>query len=153
MPAAHFVKVEFILLIDDSRVVTRELPELPFLPGEDQRHCDYLEGGKVVLMQAPVRYINHSCDPNTYVKTLNSNRVVIARREVSAEVEITYDYCINGDGDTVWLCHCRAVRCRHAIHSDFFHLPIELKREYLPLVDASFRKARALELEELERYL
>jgi hypothetical protein len=37
---------EFILLIDDSRVVT---PELPFLPGEGQRHCDYLEGGKVVL--------------------------------------------------------------------------------------------------------
>jgi len=120
------------------------------LVGDGERHCDYLEGGKVVLMQPPEPYINYSCDPKTYVKTRESTRIVIARRETITGDEITYDYCINGDGNTVWLCHCGAARCGHMIHSDFFHLPIELQRECLPLIDDWFRKEQAIEVEEVE---
>jgi len=112
-----------ILKIDDSRLVTNHDP-LRADKGEYEHHCDYLAGGKVVLMQAPERYINHSCDPNSFVKTLNGVRYVFALRAISAGEEINYDYCINGYGDTLWECNCGSTRCIKLVHSDFFHLPI-----------------------------
>ena len=145
-----FLKGETLLEIDDSRIVD-ELH--PLGPGEDLRHCDYLAHGKVVLMRPPERYINHCCQPNTYVKTVNGTRRVIALHNIAAGEEITYDYCINSGGDTVWNCHCGAERCRHAIHSDFFHLPIELQREYLPLLDDWFREERAAEVDRLRNLI
>ncbi len=127
-------KSHLILKIDDSRDVTAENP-LREADGEYEHHCDYLAGGKVVLMQSPERHINHSCNPNSFVKTINGLRYVFALADISAGEEITYDYCINGFGDTRWHCNCGDRRCRQEIHSDFFHLPIVLQFEYLPLLD------------------
>src|ERR1041384_505225 len=124
-----------VLKLDDSRVVTPENPLRPEL-NEHERHCDYLAAGKVVLMQSPERHINHSCDPKTFVKTILGARYVFALRAIPAGEEITYDYCINCYGDTLWECHCGSARCRKLIHSDFFHLPRALQREYLPLLDS-----------------
>ena len=148
--ARPFPRGTVVQVIDDSRIVD-DLH--PLGPGDDSRHCDYLEAGKVVLMQPPERHINHSCDPNTYVKTVDGRRLVIAQRDIPSGEEITYDYCINGGGDTVWTCHCGAARCRHEIHSDFFHLPVELQREYLPLLDDWFRRERSAEVEAINRTL
>jgi uncharacterized protein len=145
-----FRKGEAIHELDDSRIVD-DLH--PLGPGDDARHCDYLEAGTVVLMQPPERHINHSCDPNSYVKTLRGRRLVIALSDIQPGEEITYDYSINGGGDTVWTCHCSAARCRHQIHSDFFHLPVELQREYLPLLDDWFRRERSAEVDHLESLL
>lgn len=128
---------DVVLEIDDSRVVDASHP---LDPTDDPRHCDYLAQGKVVLMRYPERHINHSCDPNVYVRTVDGRRLVIAVRDIPAGEEIAYDYCINGSGDTVWTCCCGAARCRRTIHSDFFHLPPELLREYLPLLDTWFRE-------------
>ena len=146
--ARPFPKGAMVQVIDDSRVVD-DLH--PLAPADNARHCDYLEAGRVVLMQPPERHINHSCDPNTYVKTVDGRRLVIALRDIPAVEEITYDYCINGGGDTVWTCHCGVARCRREIHSDFFHLPLEFQREYLPLLDDWFRRERSAEVEELIR--
>jgi len=132
--AIDIKKGQPILKIDDTRVVTSEDPLRPE-NGEYERHCDYLANGKVVLMQVPERHINHSCDPNTFVKSIHGFRYVFALREIPAGVEVTYDYCINGFGDVAWECNCGSERCRHAIHSDFFHLPLDLQLEYLPLLD------------------
>jgi len=143
-----FRKGERLLRIDDSLVVDRAHP---LAPGDDPRHCDYLARGRVVLMRPPERHINHACDPNCYVKTVDGQRLVLALRDVKAGEEITYDYCINGDGTTVWSCHCGAARCRKEIHSDFFHLPVSLQLEYLPLLDDWFREERATEIEALSR--
>ena len=145
-----FLAGQTVLEIDDSRIVD-ELH--PLGPGDDSRHCDYLARGTVVLMQPPERYINHCCQPNTYVKTVNGKRLVIALRDLAAGEEITYDYCINSGGDTVWTCHCGAERCRHTIHSDFFHLPLELQLEYLPLLDDWFREERAPEVQRLQNLI
>jgi hypothetical protein len=127
-------KGELVVAIDDSRIVTPEFP-LDESKGELEYHCDYLTGGKVVLMQFPERHINHSCDPNTFVKTILGIRYVFALRPISVGEEVTYDYCINGFGDTLWQCNCGSARCRKNIHSDFFHLPHNLQVEYLPLLD------------------
>ena len=145
-----FLEGQTILEIDDSRVVDERNP---LGPADDSRHCDYLARGTVVLMQPPERYINHCCQPSTYVKTVDGRRLVIALRNIAAGEEITYDYCINSGGDTVWNCHCGAERCRHTIHSDFFHLPLELQLEYLPLLDEWFREERAAEVQRLQNLI
>jgi hypothetical protein len=141
---------EKILVIDDSRIVDEAHP---LEPGDDPRHCDYLEAECVVLMQSPERHINHSCDPNTFVRTIDGRRTVIALREIRKGDEITYDYCINSSGDTLWDCNCGAARCRHLIHSDFFRLPLDLQREYFPLLDSWFRRARSAAIAKLEETL
>jgi SET domain-containing protein len=126
-------KGELVLAIDDSRIVTPELL-LDESNGEFEYHCDYL-ADKVILMKFPERHINHSCDPNTFVRTISGIRYVFALRPISSFEEITYDYCINGFGDVLWECNCGSPRCRKTIHSDFFHLPHGLQVEYLPLLD------------------
>lgn len=139
---------DVVLWIDDSRVVDAEHP---LGDADDPRHCDYLEAGKVVLMGVPERYINHSCDPNTFVKTQNGRRAVLALRDIAPGEEITYDHCINGSGATVWTCHCGARSCRQEIHSDFFHLLVELQRKHLPLLDDWFCRERSADVLRLER--
>jgi hypothetical protein len=124
-----------VLSIDDSRIVTAADP---LRPGEADYHCDYLGPERTVLMQPPERHINHSCDPNTFVRTIAGTRQVIALRDIAAGEEITYDYCINGYGDAVWQCSCGAARCRGTVHADFFRLPLALQQEYLPLLDEWF---------------
>ena len=74
-------------------------------------------------MQPPERFINHRCDPNTFIRTIAGDRYVVALREIHPGDEITYDYCINGDGDTAWDCSCKSPECRKRHLSGFFHLP------------------------------
>lgn len=143
-----FKKGHPILKIDDSRVVTADNP-LRESEGEVEHHCDYLAGGKIVLMQSPERHINHSCNPNAFVKTLNGIRYVFALSDIVAGEETTYDYCINGFGDTLWQCHCGNERCRKQIHSDFFHLPHSLQLEYLPLLDSWYTEEYKMRIDQL----
>ena len=135
--ARNFAAGEVILSIDDSRIVDDEHPLRSDL-GEHQDHCDYLAGDRVVLMRSPEVYINSSCDPNGYVKTINGTRYVIARRLVRSGEEITYDYIINFHGGIVWDCTCGSPRCRGFVAASFFDLPLVVQLEYLPLLDEWF---------------
>ena len=67
-----FADGESVLVLDDSRVVDAEHP-LREEAGELERHCDYLAGGRTVLMPVPSRYINSSCVPNTCVRTMRGS--------------------------------------------------------------------------------
>jgi hypothetical protein len=78
-------------------------------------------------------------------------RWVVALRAILAGEEIAYDYCINGFGDVVWECHCGSARCRGTIHSDFFHLPLALQLEYLPLLDEWYVREYREQVERLRR--
>jgi uncharacterized protein len=132
-----FTHGEIILPIDDSRVVDDEHP-LRSEFGEHSYHCDYLAGGKTVLMRSPERHINSCCDPNTCVKTIDGIRHVVARRPIQSREEITYDYIIDCHGGIVWQCSCGSVRCRKTIVSSFFELQVELQLEYLTLLNEWF---------------
>ena len=132
-----FAEGEIILPIDDSRVVDAGHPLRPDL-GEQSYHCDYLAGGKTVLMRSPERHINSCCEPNTYVKTINGVRHVVARRPIKSGEELTYDYIIDCHGGSVWQCSCGSAGCRGTIVSSFFELPVELQLEYLPLLNEWF---------------
>jgi len=135
--ARDYAAGDAVLVIDDSRIVDDTQP-LRLELGEFDIHCDYLGNGLVVLMQFPERHINHSCDPNTYVKTIASVRHVVAWREIQTGEEITYDYIINCHGGIVWSCDCGSPSCRGMIPPSFFDLPEKLQREYLPFLDDWF---------------
>jgi uncharacterized protein len=148
--SAHFSPGEIIMRIDDSRIVTDAAPLDP-AKGEFEHHCDYLAGGKVVLMQPPERFINHRCDPNTYVRTINGDRYVVALREIRPGDEITYDYCVNGDGDTAWDCSCKSPECRQRHLSGFFHLPVDVQTRCLASLEDWFVAEHRDEVEILKR--
>ena len=105
--------------------------------GERSDHCDYPDG-KVVLLGFPDRHINHSCDPNAYVRYEGNDCYFYARRNIDSNEEITCDYNINITGGTSWPCQCGAKRCRGETIGDFFKLPGEIQREYRPYLAAWF---------------
>jgi uncharacterized protein len=148
--SSHFSPGEVVLRIDDSRVVTDAEP-LDQAMGELEYHCDYLAGGTVVLMQAPERFINHCCSPSTYIRTIAGDRYVVALQEIHPGDEITYDYCINGDGDTEWDCFCKSPGCRKRHLSGFFHLPVAVQARYLALLDDWFTAEHRDEVDALKR--
>jgi SET domain-containing protein len=145
----EFHSGETILVIDDSRVVDDEHP-LSHEAGEYKHHCDYLKDGKVVLMQPPERYINSSCSPNSYVKTIRDERQVIALISIAEGEEITFDYIINCHGGEVWECNCGSQNCRGIIVSSYFDLPLEIQQKYLPLLDDWFREEQEEKISKLE---
>jgi uncharacterized protein len=148
--SADFSPGEIILKIDDSRVVTDADP-LDQAKGEFEHHCDYLATGKVILMQLPERFINHRCEPNTFIRTVSGDRYVVALREIRHGDEITYDYCVNGDGDTVWDCSCKSPECRKRHLSGFFHLPLDVQARYLALLEEWFVAEHGEEVKILKR--
>ena len=150
--SAHFSPGEIVLKINDSRVVTDADPFDP-AKGDFEHHCDYLANGKVVLMQPPERFINHHCEPNTFIRTISGDRYVIALRQIHPGDEITYDYCINGDGDTAWDCFCQSPVCRKRHLSGFFHLPIGVQARYVALLEDWFIAEHQDEVEILKRWI
>jgi hypothetical protein len=148
--AVRLAPGEIVLKIDDSRVVTTADP-LNTKLGEEDHHCDYLAGGKVVLMQPPERHINHSCNPNAYVKTISGDRYVVALREIDPRDEVTYDYCVNGDGDFEWDCSCGSPSCRKRHLSGFFHLPMDAQIRYLAQLEEWFIAEHPSEVDALKK--
>jgi SET domain-containing protein len=139
-----------IFAVDDSNLVPEGMSH-----EEAERlyrhHCDDIAGGKKVILGEPDGWINHSCDPNVNRISIDDRRWEIALRDIAADEEITHDYRINGGGDTTWKCNCGTERCGGTIHSDFFHLPVDLQLEYLPLLDNWFIEENRERVEELRR--
>ena len=135
--AQRFDAGDVVLVIDTSRVVDEEHPLRPEA-GEQEEHCTYLPGGRVVLLFPPERHLNHSCDPNSYLRTLEGELQVVARRPVGVGEEVTLDYLINTHGGSRWHCRCGAQRCRGLLEASFFDLPFEVQQEYMPLLEDWF---------------
>jgi uncharacterized protein len=148
--AREFAAGETLIVMDDSRVMDEAHPLRPEL-GEYEYHCDYLEGGKVVLQGYPERHVNSSCDPNAYARRRGGRSVVVARRPIKAGEEITSDYIIDCHGGIVWRCNCGSPRCRRVVPSSFFELPLENQLEYLPLLNDWFVAEHREEVEALRR--
>lgn len=141
-----------VLVLDTSRVVNEEHP-LRAEEAEQEDHLAYLAGGKVVLLPEPERHLNHSCDPNAYLYTVEDEVRVVAHRPIQAGEEVTIDYLINTHGGSSWRCRCGANRCRGKLETSFFELPAKFQREYLPMLEAWFLEEHRKELESLKERL
>lgn len=141
-------KGDIVLEIDDSHSVedTSKLTKR-----QHEFDCDYLANGKVVLMQPPEKYINHSCDPTTYVKTTGDTRKVFAMRDIKKGEEITYDCSINGYNEGTFICRCGSNKCRGVYQGNFFKLPREIQLRYLPYLEDWFVKEHQKEVDELKK--
>lgn len=60
------------------------------------------------------KYINHACDPNTYIK---GKRLVIALKDIAAGEEVTMDYSLTEAGEYTLPggCRCKAKNCRKSV--------------------------------------
>lgn len=147
--ARPFSEGDVVLVVDTSRVVDETHPLRPEL-GEQEDHCTYLQDGRVVLLGAPERHLNHSCDPNAYLRTEADELRVTARRSIEVDEEITLDYLINTHGGSRWRCSCGAARCRGLLEASFFDLPLELQNEYVELLEPWFVEEHADAVERLK---
>jgi uncharacterized protein len=146
----EFKKEELILEIDDSTVIT---DPSKLTKHDHEFELDYLENRKIIRMKTPERYINHSCDPNSFVKTIQGTRNVLAMREIRRREEITYDYSINGYDEGTFECRCGSKNCRKIFQGNFFKLPRQIQIKYLPYVENWFRSEHAKDFESLLKSL
>ena len=134
---------ERIRVVNVVREITLDAPLRPDM-GECADHCDYPDG-KIVLIGPPDRHLNHSCDPNAWIRYVGAGCEIVARGAIRPGEEITCDYSINVTGGDAWPCHCGAARCRGQVVGDYFQLPAELQREYAPyLADWFVRRHRVV---------
>ncbi|MBI2043841.1 SET domain-containing protein-lysine N-methyltransferase [Candidatus Pacearchaeota archaeon] len=84
------------------------------------------------------RLINHSCDPNSFVKGKNE---LIALKDITKGEEITYDYSTTMNDNekeiermegklVIYPCNCKSRKCRNTI-DQFKTLPKEIQEYYL----------------------
>jgi len=114
--------------------LTRE--EIKKLSKDDQNHTDYVGKGLYVLMQAPSKFVNHSCEPNTYVK----NAQDIALRNIKKGEEITTDYSINGVDEWELKCNCGSKNCRKIVYGDFRKLDAKTRKRLTPYLEGWYKK-------------
>ena len=62
-------------------------------------------------------FINHSCDGNAETIEEDDRVWVVALRDIPAESEITYDYCLYDGADDPCTCYCGALTCRGTMYS------------------------------------
>jgi len=70
-------------------------------------------------------YVNHSCEPNAGFR---DGLMLIARRTIEPEEEITWDYstAIDEEDFPGFACHCGTPTCRNIVHS-FRHLDPDIQ--------------------------
>ncbi len=80
----------------------------------------------------PVDYMNHSCEPNCGVR---GSVVVVARRDVHAGEELTFDYATTDTDRWTLECGCGAPTCRGRMTGDDWRDPAFQQRHagYLSL--------------------
>lgn len=78
-------------------------------------------------------YINHSCDPNTFTRIVDGDHPfieVIARRNIKAGEELTFDYAsLERETVTKTKCKCLKGNCRGSIHG-YKDLPDDIAKRY-----------------------
>ena len=85
----------------------------------------------------PIRYVNHSCDPNTGWRTGPAGRLGLhARRPIAPGEEITWDYAM-AEADFVidgkprsFACRCGTSLCRRTIEGGWSGLSAKARSTY-----------------------
>ena len=136
-----------------KRYTVKEIEEDPKLNGD---HSDYVGHGKYVVDDSTFSYMNHSCDPNCYVKmkTIQISDVY-ALRDVKKGEELTHDNTATavdqfaGKGFWKLKCFCESKNCRKEYHGDFFKMPKSWQKRYYPNLPHSIKRKYKRRFEKL----
>ena len=104
----NFKKGEIVLKWNVSHRLTKE--EVDRLQEEENVYVSYVNG-KYTLMQSPDRFVNHSCDANTYT----DNFCDVAKKDIKKGEEITSDYSEDEIPGFEMKCNCGSKNCRGII--------------------------------------
>lgn len=88
-------------------------------------------------------FVNHSCEPNCWVRVAGDVATLVALRDVAAGEELVFDYATNIGLDDDWImpCGCGTPACRGSVRS-FLLLPEPLRERYEALgIVPGFAKA------------
>ena len=109
--AKDFKKNEVVLDWSSSPVLTSK--QVKEVSEEDQKYV-YYDKNKYILVEAPARFVNHSCDPNTFIKGFCG----IAKRDIQKGEEITEDYSKENNPDFKMECNCGSKNCKGIIKTE-----------------------------------
>lgn len=104
----NFKKGDIVMKWDASVLLTeKEAKKIP------KRYGKYLVffKGKYIFAQAPERYLNHSCEPNTKEGILCD----VAIRSIKKGGELTTDYSINAPHHYKMKCNCKSEKCKKIV--------------------------------------
>ena len=100
-----FESREVILRWETSHLINRA--DVSTLPESERRYLHPFDDERLMVVQPPERFVNHSCTNNTVVRDLCD----VAIRRILPGEEITSDYGIDGSGSQ-FQCSCGAENCR-----------------------------------------
>ena len=103
-----FAPGEVVLRWDLSKTIARE--DLTLLSSDERRYTHPFDNERVLIVQPPERFVNHSCNNNTVVRDYCDVAIV----PIEPGDEITSDY--GSDGAAVsFKCQCGSTNCRGVI--------------------------------------
>lgn len=100
---------EIVRRWDVSHLIAEE--EVDALPVRERPYTHPFDANRIIIMQLPERYVNHSCDNNTAVRDFCD----VAVRHIKPGEEITSDYSSDGSGSK-FTCSCGAQNCRGTVN-------------------------------------
>lgn len=106
--ARNLKKGEIVLKWKGNKFFTKS--EFNKLPKKKLTHIVCLKRNKYILMRSPEKYVNHSCNANTFPK----NRCDIVVKNIKKGEEITSNYL----QDSVFInfkCKCGSKNCKKII--------------------------------------
>lgn len=104
----NFKKGEIVLYWDTKQILEKDI--IDTLSEADKKYITVING-HYTKMQEPEKFVNHSCEPNTYV----DNFCDVALQNISEGEEITSDYTNSLPDGIVIECNCGRIYCRGVI--------------------------------------
>ena len=139
----NFKKGELILKTVPGKLLHRK--DWKHMTPKSER-WNYYNKDYYYFMSDPEYYINHSCDPNVFLRDF----MLCAMKPIKKGEEICYDYSLDGIDEWKMKCKCRVKRCRKIVDGRFFRLPKNLQKKYLPYLPRWFKKTFGRRLEAIK---
>lgn len=137
--ATRDIKIgEIICFMEGKEVSLLEAGRLEIEGLENAGDLLQIDDEKYIDMDERYRCINHSCNPNAFIRGKNE---LVALKDIKKEEEITYDYSATMWEDaekvksifheTLWVmrCFCGSKNCRKIV-KQFYELPQEIQENY-----------------------
>ncbi len=129
----HFLPKHPILKLDGKLITEADIDLLPL-----NEQADKLQIGQGLYLDMTDKnefFINHSCNPNTFIKIVGEHAYLMCLLPIKPNDEITFDYSITAtDKINEWSmkCLCKQWNCRKII-SGYSSLTKEDEERYLEL--------------------
>ena len=107
----RFAPGEVVLRWDLSHTIAND--ELAVLSEMERRYTHPLDQHRMLVVQPPERFVNHSCNNNTVVRDFCD----VAVRHIEAGEEITSDYSLDGS-EYEFTCSCGELNCRGKVGAE-----------------------------------